>query len=267
MKTCCHVRKHRAPNGALRRILTGEPSVRVSSGQRAPSAKRCIKTFFPRNFARLLECVRKHRAPNGALRLISQSDAVLADILVRKHRAPKGALRLISQSDAVLADILVRKHRAPKGALRPDDSTNTRMSPGFGQKAPSAKRCIKTALRGKRAPLRPTVRKHRAPNGALRHRSVCKYGLAIKRVRKHRAPNGALRLVTKYGDLQLYEHVRKHRAPNGALRLEFEVVPVDLVVVHVRKHRAPNGALRRLMSSAVSVCVEQSESTERQTVH
>ena len=242
MKTCCHVRKHRAPNGALRRILTGEPSVRVSSGQRAPSAKRCIKTFFPRNFARLLECVRKHRAPNGALRLISQSDAVLADILVRKHRAPKGA-------------------------LRPDDSTNTRMSPGFGQKAPSAKRCIKTALRGKRAPLRPTVRKHRAPNGALRHRSVCKYGLAIKRVRKHRAPNGALRLVTKYGDLQLYEHVRKHRAPNGALRLEFEVVPVDLVVVHVRKHRAPNGALRRLMSSAVSVCVEQSESTERQTVH
>ena len=38
-----------------------------------------------------------------------------------------------------------------------------------GQKAPSAKRCIKTTPRTMtRQPRRPPVRKHRAPKGALR---------------------------------------------------------------------------------------------------
>ena len=40
--------------------------------------------------------------------------------------------------------VLVRKHRAPKGALRHDIIDVARV-PRRGQKAPSAKRCIKTA--------------------------------------------------------------------------------------------------------------------------
>ena len=38
------VRKHRAPNGALRHRQDGL-AARVIGGQKAPSAKRCIKTF------------------------------------------------------------------------------------------------------------------------------------------------------------------------------------------------------------------------------
>ena len=41
------------------------------SGQKAPSAKRCIKTQAGLALARLLVfLVRKHRAPKGALRLL-----------------------------------------------------------------------------------------------------------------------------------------------------------------------------------------------------
>ena len=42
----------------------GEPS-----GQKAPSAKRCIKTSIPTSFLVIwIVVVRKHRAPKGALR-------------------------------------------------------------------------------------------------------------------------------------------------------------------------------------------------------
>ena len=64
--------------------------------------------------------------------------------LVRKHRAPKGALRLAPGVFHERGEFSVRKHRAPTGALRPIiDNCNTpeRIS---SQKAPSAKRCIKT---------------------------------------------------------------------------------------------------------------------------
>ena len=63
--------------------------------------------------------------------------------LVMKHRAPKGALRPGIQSAVQTAADFVRKHRAPNGALR--RSTGVPGSTdGTGQKAPSAKRCIKT---------------------------------------------------------------------------------------------------------------------------
>ena len=63
------VRKHRAPKGALRRIITG-----VAAG------------FAP--------YVRKHRAPKGALRCAFMALVfALSCFLVRKHRAPNGALR------------------------------------------------------------------------------------------------------------------------------------------------------------------------------
>ena len=62
---------------------------------------------------------------------------------VRKHRAPKGALRLRRLIFSSLNRIQVRKHRAPKGALRPGRVGGVPLF-AHGQKAPSAKRCIKT---------------------------------------------------------------------------------------------------------------------------
>ena len=56
---------------------------------------------------------------------------------------------------------------APNGALRPDTSVIDRYSV-VSQKAPSAKRCIKTHRRDRSSGRASTVRKHRAPKGALR---------------------------------------------------------------------------------------------------
>ena len=110
------VRKHRAPKGALR-LNSASSTQEGRPGQKAPSAKRCIKTGSARQSHSGGRCVRKHRAPKGALRL--QQDKPLAiPLCVRKHRAPNGALRR-------------KPGHCPK-------YWRTR------QKAPSAKRCIKT---------------------------------------------------------------------------------------------------------------------------
>ena len=63
------VRKHRAPKGALRLHIPWFITVPLSAGQKAPSAKRCIKTPWQELVldAAMGE-VRKHRAPKGALR-------------------------------------------------------------------------------------------------------------------------------------------------------------------------------------------------------
>ena len=137
-------------------------------GQKAPSAKRCIKTELVGRRGVAFPRVRKHRAPKGALRrgrsfpgscvsarqkaprakrCIKTSFAEDAgrnlSMLVRKHRAPKSALRLCG--DAMRGGPnAVRKHRAPKGALRLTLCPGLVIADIRGQKAPSAKRCIKT---------------------------------------------------------------------------------------------------------------------------
>ena len=63
--------------------------------------------------------------------------------VVRKHRAPKGALRLLATAAREVGPERVRKHRAPKGALR-HPCPESPGTPARSQKAPSAKRCIKT---------------------------------------------------------------------------------------------------------------------------
>ena len=65
---------------------------------------------------------------------------------VRKHRAPKGALRHdgVCPVGGLIEE--VRKHRAPKGALRHRVHGHT-LTVFQGQKAPSAKRCIKTVVK------------------------------------------------------------------------------------------------------------------------
>ena len=87
------IRKHRAPNGALRQIEMNETCFFIPIHQKAPSAKRCIKTFDAVMVRVAVELIRKHRAPNGALRLF-ELHGVSNLSHIRKHRAPKGALRL-----------------------------------------------------------------------------------------------------------------------------------------------------------------------------
>ena len=62
----------------------------------------------------------------------------------------------------------VGKHRAPNGALRLDGEPDHFSEEGVCQKAPSAKRCIKTRRLGPHRPRPCGVTKHRAPKGALR---------------------------------------------------------------------------------------------------
>ena len=151
-----------------------------------------------------------------------------------------------------------------------------------GHKAPSAKRCIKTA-RATFSVSRPTiVIKHRAPNGALRpwrtvtarytesmghkapsakrciktieHVSV---RLQPLQVIKHRAPNGALRLFSGRRELL---SVAGHKAPSAKRciktgeRFGFGTAGDDLVI----KHRAPNGALRQQLRDSHALIVRQS---------
>ena len=115
------VRKHRAPKGALRLEHT------------------------PRD-AQEHAGVRKHRAPKGALRPRESIELLLQCHLVRKHRAPKGALRQGKRPTCEVPEH-VRKHRAPKGALRPIRVVAGAIGREIqSQKAPSAKRCIKTRV-------------------------------------------------------------------------------------------------------------------------
>ena len=140
--------------------------------------------------------VRKHRAPKGALRRPDEREPRPSPYRhVRKHRAPKGALRRDDGTPAPPACSPVRKHRAPKGALRQVTGRAGRGDRFESQKAPSAKRCIKTLVERWVTDQRwHVVRKHRAPKGALR-RSDQGGDDDDRRVRKHRAPKGALRLL------------------------------------------------------------------------
>ena len=171
---CCaslskEVRKHRAPKGALRLWLVDERYVPAGHSQKAPSAKRCIKTVAAVIVETTRRVVRKHRAPKGALRPEWRC-ARCRFPRVRKHRAPKGALRRVTYSDTN-ADMSSQKAPSAKRCIKTDFTTSAE---GFvrSQKAPSAKRCIKTAGVQRHVRCPRCVRKHRAPKGALR-RSFC----------------------------------------------------------------------------------------------
>ena len=135
----------------------------------------------------------------------------------------------------------VRKHRAPKGALRPPRRA---IRPGRppSQKAPSAKRCIKTegGLRLRR--VRDDIRKHRAPKGALRRQRTRPFSSVFLKGQK--APSAKRCIKTKY---------HPDAARSSCSR--------------VRKHQAPKGALRRSVGTVGGGCDDRSESTERQKVH
>ena len=167
------VRKHRAPKGALRLETLNRTNNPLNNRQKAPSAIRCIKTHRSGRPGRgEREC--RQKAPS-AKRCIKTATTfpphTRRSSPVRKHRTPKGALRHDKQPSDQGGSCHVRKHRAPKGALR-RAANGAALVDGDGQKAPSAKRCIKTVSRSRRRTCQCQVRKHRAPKGALRQRGV-----------------------------------------------------------------------------------------------
>ena len=83
---CLSAGSYRAPNGALRLVNAPEPLGDALPRQKAPSAKRCIKTDNQRPPHRDLPgFVRKHRAPKGALRPASRR---LGQTVCRRQKAP-----------------------------------------------------------------------------------------------------------------------------------------------------------------------------------
>ena len=143
------------------------------------------------------------------------------------------------------------------------------LSMSWRQKAPSAKRCIKTSV------LWPSWPSNSSLSESTERQTVHQDGriegcidVVLVGVRKHRAPNGALRLDRlAVAGREAERLVRKHRAPNGALIPEGVEVE-EVGNVGVRKHRAPNGALRRDRSASLCFFFSAwSESTERHTVH
>ena len=188
--------------------------------------------------------------------------------VVRKHRAPKGTLRLNKTGKPEPVFTSVRKHRAPKGALRrkrkePEGHRQT------GQKAPSAKRCIKTN-RSCRPHTRALaqVRKQRAPKGALRLTNAASSSDSHLLSQKVPSAKRCIKTRRRLQPPNQVRGVRKRRAPKGALRPVVSLACVGVVDHRARKHRAPKGALTLHHTRNVQVLnTHGSESTERQKVH
>ena len=153
--------KHRAPNGALRRI-SSSASKMSSSGHKAPSAKRCIKTFEDVAVCRGGSFVIKHRAPNGALRPNFNNAIHVRTPLCHKAPSAKRCIKTRPpQSVHCARRNRVIKHRAPNGALRRSCQDRQREDLQPRHKAPSAKRCIKTSTTW---PPLPSPPRHKAPS-------------------------------------------------------------------------------------------------------
>ena len=136
-------------------------------GQKAPSAKRCIKTIPPLCvIAHTPTLVRKHRAPNGALRLGERPRGDKRN-QVRKHRAPNGALRQVCRDTLVSVEVVSESTEHQKVLENPVFVTTTYS--------------------------RFIVRKHRALKGALRRARKRDQVMGNRQVRTDRSPKGALR--------------------------------------------------------------------------
>ena len=159
--TRLHVRKHPAPQGALR-LLASAVGIAYCIRQKAPSTTRCIKT----------QCQSPQRQSQTSQKAPSTTrcikppppGSIRRSATVRKHPAPEGALRQPSCLSLSSSSWIVRKHPAPEGALRlllrVKDLLNI-----LGQKAPNTRRCIKTRC-SRPSVAMPDVRKHPAPQGA-----------------------------------------------------------------------------------------------------
>ena len=164
-------------------------------------------------------------------------------------------------SVAVTQQNSVRKHRAPKGALRPRIPLNPSMMRVMSQKAPSAKRRIKTtkrispstALRQKAPSAKRCIK---TPRGCTRTRSAH---------RRQKAPS-AKRCIKTVGDWRRGGGLAsRQKAPSAKRCIKtYKGGTVLFVAFVVRKHRAPKGALRLSFAFFADNGVALSESTERQ---
>ena len=123
-------------------------------GQKAPSAKRCIKTSSLSFLRVSIFGVRKHRAPKGALR--RGVTAVKVTRVQTSQKAPS-AKRCIKTwpRPGLPRDTRAHRQKAPSAKRCIKTSTRRRRASRSlrGQKAPSAKRCIKTAPMDQRHPM------------------------------------------------------------------------------------------------------------------
>ena len=86
-------------------------------GQKAPSAKRCIKTQLGVELEEVAEC---QKAPS-AKRCIKTASLLESKLeLLKRQKAPSAKRCIKTQAGDIVGALLqaVRKHRAPKGALR-----------------------------------------------------------------------------------------------------------------------------------------------------
>ena len=97
------IRKHRAPKGALR-LSASTPHGISSSCQKAPSAKRCIKTHSSLELLHRLQARQKAPSDKRCIKTYPPPASEYPQYpRVRKHRAPKGALRLLGVGDDEVA--------------------------------------------------------------------------------------------------------------------------------------------------------------------
>ena len=218
-------------------------SIETISSQKAPSAKRCIKTH------------------------VVQCD--LVHVSCQKAPSAKRCIKTVEFGLVLVEPIRVRKHRAPKGALRLASSTRSKSPSCPGQRAPSAKRCIKTN-RSCRPHTRALaqVRKQRAPKGALRLTNAASSSDSHLLSQKVPSAKRCIKTRRRLQPPNQVRGVRKRRAPKGALRPVVSLACVGVVDHRARKHRAPKGALTLHHTRNVQVLnTHGSESTERQKVH
>ena len=140
-----NVRKHRAPKGALRRLEGVNLPFCAGVGQKAPSAKRCIKTCDCLAMCSALLCVRKHRAPNGALR---RAVFICFQRFLACQKAPsaKRCIKTLCEHRMVQRELCSQKAPSAKRCIKTIETVEQGYQAVAGQKAPSAKRCIKTWL-------------------------------------------------------------------------------------------------------------------------
>ena len=141
--TPVQVRKHRTPKGALR-IVTKEVPLALHLRQKAPSTKRCIKTHLVANVIDF--AINSQKAPS-AKRCINTSPYPQRSspqyTRVRKHRAPKGALRHAASWGTGRST--GRSESTERQKVHSDGDRREVNRGGEGhEKAPSAKRCIRT---------------------------------------------------------------------------------------------------------------------------
>ena len=235
------VRKHRAPKGALRLRLIAPPARSCGRSQKAPSAKRCIKTRL--SFSSRKCAIVGQKAPSAKRRIKTRREPRRPRQYSTGQKAPraKRCIKICRQRPARQPAYRVRKHRAPKGALRRNVLSQVRFLVE-GEKPPSAKRCIKT-------------RKYRTMRCASSH------------VRKHRAPKGALRPPAMPSTSHFSFSVRKHLAPKGALRREPPVRQCSRANDSQKAPSAKRCIKTRHGWCQPRLCCPGSESTEHQKVH